>query len=969
MNFEQNAVLPRRFVTSFLPWLAGLGALLVYLWTLNHGATFGSIGIVSNISGWSWQPALQQPVLYLVLYPFRFLPPPSVPIVLNVFNAILAALVLVLLARSIALLPHDRTYDQRELENDENSLFSSKLSWLPPVLAVMGLGLQISFWENATSITGEMIDLLIVAYVIRCLLEFRIDERQSWLSRAAFLYAAGMTNNWALIGLAPVFLAAIIWIKGLGFFNIGFIGRMALWGFAGLLLYLVLPAIQSMAAIAPIDFWSGLKVTFKSQKDTLGGVYWFLKDNYRFLVLASTSLLPLFVIALRWSSSFGDNSPLGILISKGVFHIVHALFLGACVVVLLSPPWSPRQLLPGMPFLTHYYLGALVVGYCAGYFLLICSPVFRARFRGHVLLKWAQYGGWWAVVLMLGILPVALVNRNLDQIRLTNSRLLDDFTQRLERGLPPGPCLILSDNGAWLSLLRVRLQDSHQDEGRVFYDTASAKFTDYHEFQVRQQPGLWPTNFTSLTNRGIIPPQFLIGLLAQLAVKTPACYLHPSFGYYFEQFASEPNGITYNITRYPANVLLQPPLSAAVVQTNEQFWADFDNEVLPTLAKCLPSDIKPPMPAWKKKLYSQLHLEEERNLTAEALARIYSKDSTWWAVEMQKLGRWDEAAKHLERALALNPNNIVAQVNLDFNSSHRKGEPAPTALSESVEDRFGKYQNWDQIIGDCGMFDDPLFTFEQARTFLSGRQYRQALGQLERVSQIQPRGLIPHIWLADLYSVLGQPARALDIVQRIRADAAGFGLAPTNVPELYRVEATALFRSGKKDEGQAAIAKALELAPANEQLRSVASQIYLQNGLYPQALELLERMVAADKANVIALANRGFVCLQLNRLDEARESLTSALELDPANAIVRLNRAITLFRARLFDDALADYNILLKEHPDAYQIYYGLGEIAAGKSDTATATGHFEQYLKIAPPGTPEYLQVSNRLVELKAGK
>jgi len=82
-----------------------------------------------------------------------------------------------------------------------------------------------------------MVNLLIFAYVIRCLLESRIDESRPWLSRAAFAYALGITNNWAMIGFLPLFLAALIWLKGLSFFNLRFLAGMFLWGLAGLSLY------------------------------------------------------------------------------------------------------------------------------------------------------------------------------------------------------------------------------------------------------------------------------------------------------------------------------------------------------------------------------------------------------------------------------------------------------------------------------------------------------------------------------------------------------------------------------------------------------------------------------------------------------------------------------------------------------------------------------------------------------------
>ena len=80
---------------------------------------------------------------------------------------------LALLARSVALLPHDRTHDQRQKERSEFSLLSIRAAWLPPVLAALVCGLQLTFWENATGCaSAEMFDLLLFAYVIRACWSF-----------------------------------------------------------------------------------------------------------------------------------------------------------------------------------------------------------------------------------------------------------------------------------------------------------------------------------------------------------------------------------------------------------------------------------------------------------------------------------------------------------------------------------------------------------------------------------------------------------------------------------------------------------------------------------------------------------------------------------------------------------------------------------------------------------------------------
>src|SRR2546425_4659744 len=216
---EQEVIPKTRFVSIVLPWLIAAGALAIYLITLNRWVSLGSLLQAAKLSGWTWQPDLSEPLYWLLTYPLRWLPSNAIPLALNLLSAVCAVLTLALLARSVALLPHDRTHEQRQREHGEFSLLSIRAAWLPPVLAAVICGLQLTFWEHATAASGDMLNLLLFAYVIRCVLEFRIDERESWLTRAALVYGLGMTNNWAMIGFFPLFLGALVWIRGLSFFQ------------------------------------------------------------------------------------------------------------------------------------------------------------------------------------------------------------------------------------------------------------------------------------------------------------------------------------------------------------------------------------------------------------------------------------------------------------------------------------------------------------------------------------------------------------------------------------------------------------------------------------------------------------------------------------------------------------------------------------------------------------------------------
>src|ERR1041385_5503589 len=114
---EQETNSRNRFVPDALPWLIAAGALVVYLMTLNTWVSTSNLVQVGKLSGWTWQPDLSEPLYWLLTYPLRWLPHSSIPITLNLLSTLCAVLTLAVLARSVALLPHDRTHEQRQREH------------------------------------------------------------------------------------------------------------------------------------------------------------------------------------------------------------------------------------------------------------------------------------------------------------------------------------------------------------------------------------------------------------------------------------------------------------------------------------------------------------------------------------------------------------------------------------------------------------------------------------------------------------------------------------------------------------------------------------------------------------------------------------------------------------------------------------------------------------------------------------
>jgi hypothetical protein len=161
-----------------LPLYVALCALLVYGLTLSRGITLTGLPLAAKVAGWDWQPMAGQPLLWLLTLLLRRLPAGWIPVGLNLFSAVCGALTLGLLARSIELMPWDHPW------NPDHG-WASKL---PVLLEGVVCGLEFGFWQEATAGSGEMLDMLLLAAAIWCLLEYRVARQSGWVNAAAFIW-------------------------------------------------------------------------------------------------------------------------------------------------------------------------------------------------------------------------------------------------------------------------------------------------------------------------------------------------------------------------------------------------------------------------------------------------------------------------------------------------------------------------------------------------------------------------------------------------------------------------------------------------------------------------------------------------------------------------------------------------------------------------------------------------------------
>ena len=986
----------RRFVQAGLPWVIAAASLVLYCATLNRWLTLNSLPVAAEVNGWYGQPMLYQPVLFLLTWPLKWLPASWAALGLNLFTALCASLTLAVLARSVALLPQDRLRRQRLLVRNEQGLLSLPSAWVPPVLAAAALGLQLTFWENATAVSAEMLDLLLLAGVIWCLLEYRCDPRLCWLDRASFISGLALANSLAMAGFLPLVGVALIWSKRLRFFNVRFLKqpgssswenaapelaadgrfflRMALFGLAGLLLVLLLPLVHAFSADSSLGFWKALDAVAAMYETTLLLVHKvFLHHREVVLLLAAVSVVPVLFLSIRWRTSTDGQSTGQTYLVSFIFYAAFAFLLVLCVWVAFDPPFSPRELnrrlgvTPPLSFLPLYYLGALSIGYYSGFFLLIFGGHLHRRPLLPRALRWTAPK---LVYILLGLTLTGLLWKNLPTIRLRNGRQLEQYARFVLDSLPPDGAVVCSHDSARLALLRAALAREGKAGRYVPVNPDDLAHAPYRAWLRRNYPRQW-TEPEMLTGRAAPggpaspadPPLDVAGylrLMAHVAQSNRVCYLRPNFGYLIEQFHLQPLGLVYEVKPYPTNALNGPHLTAVELAENEALWKRVIETGVDPLARLI-AEAERPGRGFAGWLMEWAHVSRPLPDSIRMLARWYSSALNAWGVTLQRNDRWREATPCFAKATELNPDNLPARVNLQCNTNRLAGRELTLVPPNSQEERFGKYRNWNQILIMDGPFDEPTYCYQLGLAYAQQNLFRQAGQLLERVQALAPKEIYPRLVLGNLLNLCRMPDRALQIAAEMQAEPGPQPLSPELQVELAFLQAGAWLVKTNRAKAEGILQSLLDSHPGDPALLNRTKAAFTVFASYTNALRVTDQQLQLAPDDVGALLDKGLLCLLAGEFSNAIPAFTRALSLTNTYG-ARINRGLAYLQTGQWNAAEADYKEALRAFPTAYQPYYGMAEAARGRGVTNAAIRYYQQYLSNAPTNRAEFRAVTARL-------
>ncbi len=934
----ENSSAPHGFPQRVLPWaLAGV-FLVVYLLTLNPWVGANSLDLLTRISGRDGDNLLTLPLVYLLTLPIKGLGLAKLPVVANAFAAVLAALVVGILARCVALLPHDRTREQRMRGQSEPVPLRIKLAWAPPVFAAGLLGLQLTFWEQATTFTGEMVDLLVFAFCVQCLLEYRVRQNERWLLALALAFGLGTANNWAMFAFAPLFLVAVVWTRAWAFFHAGFLLRMTLAGLLGLSLYLLMPLVVSAQLGDEITFGAALKSVLVTQKTYLIGV-----PRGRSLLVAVVTLLPLALIGIRWIGAKGTS--METMLNIAAVAVLQVAWLAGNIFFAFDPGFSPRKIVHldpaggGMPLLSLAFTGALASGYFLGYLLVLGSKdPEKAWDRPGALVGGLIKLGFLAAIGATVAVPAALIVKNAPVIRTANGPVLRELADSLTAGLPKQSSVVLADDAFTYGLVAFRLAAEPDSPNHALILTPRGALPRYRRVLGTRHAAEWPELQEMAVRTDFVQVPFIY-MLARAAETNRGFYLHASQSVSAENTWQSPFGPIFRLRRYEANQITPPSPAPAELDALVQWWKDNQGPL-------------------------DRAVESARGGSANGRVAcgVWSRAANAAGVMLQRAGRLDAAGQQFSLATKLSDLNTAAKINLGVNEALRNKQALAPELAKPALGRRPF-----ELVGQGGPIDEPLLLTELGRGFLNSADQlvRRAAIAFQRANELNPNLVAPLLGFAEACQVAGQHELALTSVRSTQQRK----LAPAEQVQASYLESAALFMLKRNDEAERILKARIKEFPEAVQLLDLLSYYYLSLPKLDEAIPLLEQWTKVRPSDPMPFLRLTAVFMDRSQYDRALVMLEAVMRASPENPVAKARRAECFLKQGRLAEAKRDYDSLARKFPEESQFQLGLAQIAEKQKDPTLALKHFETFLRLAPTNSPDYGAVISRVNQLKASK
>jgi tetratricopeptide (TPR) repeat protein len=288
--------------------------------------------------------------------------------------------------------------------------------------------------------------------------------------------------------------------------------------------------------------------------------------------------------------------------------------------------------------------------------------------------------------------------------------------------------------------------------------------------------------------------------------------------------------------------------------------------------------------------------------------------------------RFDDAKARAEKALAIDGNNVEAEILLANSLAGLKDlDGAVAQLEEALRlnpDRSATYSN----LGEIEL----------------GRGRREAAEQaFRRAVELAPNTAAPRLSLANFYSVTGQlPAAEEQLKAALKAE-------PDNAL-VHRISATFYLASNRRDEAEPHLRRVVELTKSTAAALMLADY-YVAQRREAEARKTLEPLATASESAAEADVRLAILDRAGGHFDEAAKRLDRVLSKNAKDLQALLLRSSFLLSDNKPDEALKVASSAVEAHPESVSGFYMVGRIQAARHQTAAAITAYQQVLKLNP--------------------
>lgn len=330
-----------------------------------------------------------------------------------------------------------------------------------------------------------------------------------------------------------------------------------------------------------------------------------------------------------------------------------------------------------------------------------------------------------------------------------------------------------------------------------------------------------------------------------------------------------------------------------------------------------------------------------------------------------RLGRYQEAVRELEAAVALQKSDSIAQTNLAL-AYLQGGEPAKAVARFAALDAQAKAQkrtlppnvlsNYAHALvatrdlnqaaskmkaavlaapREAGLRDDLGSIYAQQK------QWNDAQREFAAAVRLKPELAIAHLHLGLAMQALGQPDGVKELERASK-------LAPENDAIAFEY-ARALTSAGQDD---AAIPLLQRIVTRNPDAIDATYQLALalqRTNHAAEAVDLFNKVIAAQPENAEAMTNLGMALGQMLRAKDAVPVLQRAIELAPDSVTAHQDLAAVFVQLNQIADAITELRAALKLAPNLPQLHYNLGLAFKMQDDPSNAIPELEAAEKLDP--------------------